>query len=195
MENKTEIKDSSVRNRILWLLVIASRLIVGATFIFSGFVKAIDPTGSAIKFEEYFSVLGIGFLSPLSLFFGVVLAAFEFLLGINTLLGSYRKLTSWLVLLVMCFMTPLTLYLAIADPVSDCVCFGDALVLTNWETFFKNVFLLIPVLFLVRYNSLVKEYIINLFSGLLYYTLFYLPLLWHGLVFIFSLYWIFVLIK
>ena len=89
MENKTEIKDSSVRNRILWLLVIASRLIVGATFIFSGFVKAIDPTGSAIKFEEYFSVLGIGFLSPLSLFFGVVLAAFEFLLGINTLLGSY----------------------------------------------------------------------------------------------------------
>ena len=63
MENKTEIKDSSVRNRILWLLVIASRLIVGATFIFSGFVKAIDPTGSAIKFEEYFSVLGIGFLS------------------------------------------------------------------------------------------------------------------------------------
>ena len=61
MENKTEIKDSSVRNRILWLLVIASRLIVGATFIFSGFVKAIDPTGSAIKFEEYFSVLGIGF--------------------------------------------------------------------------------------------------------------------------------------
>ena len=86
MENKTEIKDSSVRNRILWLLVIASRLIVGATFIFSGFVKAIDPTGSAIKFEEYFSVLGIGFLSPLSLFFGVVLAAFEFLLGINTLL-------------------------------------------------------------------------------------------------------------
>ena len=86
MENKTEIKDSSVRNRILWLLVIASRLIVGATFIFSGFVKAIDPTGSAIKFEEYFSVLGIGFLSLLSLFFGVVLAAFEFLLGINTLL-------------------------------------------------------------------------------------------------------------
>ena len=126
MENKTEIKDSSVRNRILWLLVIASRLIVGATFIFSGFVKAIDPTGSAIKFEEYFSVLGIGFLSPLSLFFGVVLAAFEFLLGINTLLGSYRKLTLWLVLLVMCFMTPLTLYLAIADPVSDCGCFGEA---------------------------------------------------------------------
>ena len=185
MENKTEIKDSSVRNRILWLLVIASRLIVGATFIFSGFVKAIDPTGSAIKFEEYFSVLGIGFLSPLSLFFGVVLAAFEFLLGINTLLGSYRKLTSWLVLLVMCFMTPLTLYLAIADPVSDCGCFGDALVLTNWETFFKNVFLLIPVLFLIRYNSLVKGVYNKSVQWLtvLYSLIFALALAWFGVYF------------
>ena len=185
MENKTEIKDSSVRNRILWLLVIASRVIVGATFIFSGFVKAIDPTGSAIKFEEYFSVLGIGFLSPLSLFFGVVLAAFEFLLGINTLLGSYRKLTSWLVLLVMCFMTPLTLYLAIADPVSDCGCFGDALVLSNWETFFKNVFLLIPVLFLIRYNSLVKGVYNKSVQWLtvLYSLIFALALAWFGVYF------------
>lgn len=182
MENKAEIKDASVRSRILWLLVIASRLIVGATFIFSGFVKAIDPVGSAIKFEEYFTALGIGFLSSLSLFFAVILAAFEFLLGINTLLGSYRKLTSWLVLLTMCFMTPLTLYLAIANPVSDCGCFGDALVLTNWETFFKNIFLLIPILFLIRYNSLANGVYNKPVQWLtvLYSLLFALALTWFG---------------
>lgn len=182
MENNAEIRSSSVRNRILWLLVIASRLIVGATFIFSGFVKAVDPVGSAIKFEEYFSVLGAGFLSSLSLFFAVILAAFEFLLGINTLLGTYRKMTSWLVLLTMCFMTPLTLYLAIADPVSDCGCFGDALVLTNWETFFKNIFLLIPILFLIRYNSLANGVYNKSVQWLtvLYSLLFSLALAWFG---------------
>ena len=81
--NKRRIMGDCSGSKKDYSFRLASRLIVGATFIFSGFVKAIDPTGSAIKFEEYFSVLGIGFLSPLSLFFGVVLAAFEFLLGIN----------------------------------------------------------------------------------------------------------------
>ena len=183
MENNPEIKSSSVRNRILKLLVVVSRLIVGATFIFSGFVKAVDPTGSAIKFEEYFVALGIDFLSPLSLFFGVILAAFEFLLGINTLLGSYRRLTSWLVLLTMCFMTPLTLYLAIANPGGDCGCFGDALILTNWETFFKNLFLLIPVLILVRYSSLVVGVYNKPVQWLtvLYSLLFTLAVAWFGI--------------
>ena len=183
MENNTEIKSSPVQRRILWLLVIASRLIVGVTFIFSGFVKAVDPIGSAIKFDEYFSVFGAGFLSPLSLFFAVILAVFEFLIGINILLGSYRKLSSWLVLLTMCFMTPLTFYLAIADPVSDCGCFGDALVLTNWETFFKNVFLLIPALFLVRYNSRVGGVYDKSVQWLteLYSLLFILTLAWFGI--------------
>lgn len=139
------------------LAVILSRLVVGATFIFSGFVKAIDPVGSAYKFEDYFAAFGLDFLSPLALYFSVALAAFEFILGINILLGSYIKTTAWLGFLTMCFMTPLTFYLAIADPVKDCGCFGDALVITNWETFFKNLVLLLLVSLLLKYNSRVKS--------------------------------------
>ena len=126
MENKNTVE--SIENK-WWirLLIILSRWAVGATFIFSGFVKAIDPMGSVYKFNDYFVAFGLEFLIPLSLIFAVLLAAFEFMIGVNMFLGSYRRLTSWLVLFTMIFMTPLTLYLAIANPVSDCGCFGDAI--------------------------------------------------------------------
>ena len=147
MENKNTVE--SIENK-WWirLLIILSRWVVGATFIFSGFVKAIDPMGSVYKFNDYFVAFGLEFLIPLSLIFAVLLAAFEFMIGVNMFLGSYRRLTSCLVLFTMIFMTPLTLYLAIANPVSDCGCFGDALILTNWQTFFKNVLLLAITIFL-----------------------------------------------
>lgn len=159
MENKTEqtVKTTDKNNKWwLTLLIVLARMTVGATFVFSGFVKAIDPMGTVYKFEDYFSAFGWEFLAPLALLFAVVLAAFEFLLGVNMFLGSYRKLTSWLILLVMSFMTPFTLYLAIKNPVSDCGCFGDALVITNWETFFKNIVLLLLSVFLFRFNERVR---------------------------------------
>ena len=129
--------------------VVLSRLLLGGTFMFSGITKAVDPWGTAIKFGEYFQSFGFDFLQILTMPAAVLLAAIEFTVGVNLLLGNSWKKTTWAALLIMLFMTPLTLYLAIANPVSDCGCFGDALILTNWETFFKNILLLAAAIYLV----------------------------------------------
>lgn len=120
------------------------RLVLALTFIFSGFVKAVDPLGTQYKIHDYLMAWGIGKMVPdfSTLATSVLLAATEFFLGICLLFAIRRRIVSKLVLLVMLVMTPLTLWLAIADPISDCGCFGDALVLTNWQTFWKNVMLL-----------------------------------------------------
>ncbi len=120
------------------------RFILAIVFIFSGFVKAIDPQGTALKIKDYAVSFGFSETTYGFYFFllALLLAATEFVLGTSLLLGIRRKITSSVVLLFMVVMTPLTLYLAIANPVSDCGCFGDAWKLTNWETFWKNVVLL-----------------------------------------------------
>lgn len=120
----------------------ACRLLVGVVFIFSGVVKAIDPMGGAIKIDDYFSAFEMAALHPISVLLSFNLSAVEFTLGVCLLLGVYRRYSSFLTLAFMSFMTLLTLYLALFDPVSDCGCFGDALILTNWQTFFKNIVLL-----------------------------------------------------
>ena len=125
-----------------------SRLIVGVVFIFSGFVKAVDPLGSAYKFADYFTAFKLGFLEFLTLPMGIFLSAFELVLGIVLILG-YRRRTMFVILMwFMSFFTLLTLILALFNPVSDCGCFGDALILTNWQTFFKNLVLMVFVLYL-----------------------------------------------
>ncbi len=131
-----------MQDKIKKIAVEFCRILVGALFVFSGFVKAIDPLGSAYKFHDYFNAFGMPWMDPFTLPMSFCLSAFEFSLGVLLLFGTYRNLTSFLVLAFMLFMTPLTLYLAIANPVSDCGCFGDALIITNWETFFKNIILL-----------------------------------------------------
>lgn len=151
MESKT-INEKRKALLIQWL-VFLSRLIVGGTFVFSGFVKAIDPYGTAYKFEDYFAAFHLEFLSSFTLLFSVALSVVEFLLGVHLLFGSYRKSTPRLVFLFLCVMTPLTLYLAIANPISDCGCFGDAVHLSNWATFFKNLVLLGITVFLVYDNT------------------------------------------
>ena len=120
------------------------RLILALTFIFSGFVKAVDPLGTQYKIQDYLVALGLGKLIPdfTTLSLSVLLAATEFFLGICLLFAIRRRVVSKLVLAVMVAMTPLTLWLAIADPIHDCGCFGDALVLTNWQTLWKNLVLL-----------------------------------------------------
>ena len=120
------------------------RIVLALTFIFSGFVKAVDPLGSQYKMHDYLVAMGLGRLLPdfTTLAFSVLLAATEFFLGICLLFAIRRRIVSKLVLAIMAVMTPLTLWLAIADPISDCGCFGDALVLTNWQTLWKNVVLL-----------------------------------------------------
>jgi len=128
------------------------RWIVGIVFTFSGFVKGIDPLGSAYKFEDYFTAFGLSFLQPLALTLAILLAAAEFLIGISLILRIHTQTGIWSAFVFMIFFTPLTLLLALTNPVSDCGCFGDALVITNWQTFWKNIVLfgLSLILFLSR---------------------------------------------
>ena len=120
------------------------RIVLALTFIFSGFVKAVDPLGTQYKIQDYLTAIGIGRMVPdfATLASSVLLAATEFFLGICLLFAIRRRIVSKLVLAIMVVMTPLTLWLALSNPISDCGCFGDALVLTNWQTLWKNVILL-----------------------------------------------------
>jgi uncharacterized membrane protein YphA (DoxX/SURF4 family) len=119
-----------------------SRIITGLVFIFSGFVKAIDPLGSAYKFHDYFQAFNLDFLNKLSLPLAVLLCTTEFLAGFSVLTGLRQRTGLWVIMVMMIIFTPLTLVLALTNPVSDCGCFGDAVHLTNWQTFGKNIILL-----------------------------------------------------
>ncbi len=125
-----------------------SRIIAGSVFIYSGFVKGIDPLGSAYKFTDYFVAFNLEFLEPAALPLSVALSSAEMLIGVLLLAGVHMAITSWALFLFMSFFTILTLYIAVTDPVADCGCFGDAIVLTNWETFWKNAVLMIFVVYL-----------------------------------------------
>lgn len=128
-----------------WLLVNLCRMALAMSLIFSGAVKLIDPRGTEYKIKDYAVAFGfdevMGFYLPLAM--SMALAMAEFCLGVNLLFGSNRRWTSRGVLMMLCLFTPLTLYLALANPVADCGCFGDAWVLTNWQSFGKNVVLLV----------------------------------------------------
>ena len=147
--------------KVRWALVNICRLLLACTFVFSGFVKIVDPKGTQYKFEDYFLAFGMTEWLPdfLPLLLSVFLSVFEFSMGVYLFFGIRRRLTSWLCLLFVGVMTPLTLYLALNDPVSDCGCFGDAVTLTNWETFGKNVLLLSMVLLVFRYPRLMTRFI------------------------------------
>ncbi len=124
-------------------LINFSRLFTGAVFVFSGFVKAVDPLGTAYKLEDYFAAYNMLWANDLSLVLAIFLCAVELLVGVALLLNLRMRLTSWVLLLMMSFFTVLTFYDALYDPVPDCGCFGDAITLTNWETFYKNVVLMV----------------------------------------------------
>ena len=121
------------------------RTLLGLVFIFSGAVKAIDPLGTVYKIEDYLKAFGGVFtdLLPMAEAAAWGLIVLELLLGVCMLLNVRTQWTSWISLIFYCVMTPLTLYIALTNPVSDCGCFGDAIVLTNWQTFWKNVVLII----------------------------------------------------
>lgn len=120
------------------------RTLLGIVFIFSGAVKAIDPLGTVYKIEDYLKAFGGIFteLLPMAEVAAWSLIILELLLGVCMLLNVRTRCTSWIALLFYLVMTPLTLFIAIQNPVSDCGCFGDAIVLTNWQTFWKNVVLI-----------------------------------------------------
>jgi uncharacterized membrane protein YphA (DoxX/SURF4 family) len=128
------------------IIRIVSRITIGLVFLFSGFVKGIDPLGSTYKFQDYFEAFHLEIFHDFALPLAIILSTFELVIGLNMLAGIRMKITSWFLMLFMAFFTLLTLYLAISNPVSDCGCFGDAIKLTNWQTFFKNIIFLVPAL-------------------------------------------------
>ncbi len=139
------------------ILRLISRIIVGLVFIFSGTVKAVDPLGTAYKFSDYFQAFHFEFLQPVSLLLAIILLTAEFISGFSVLSGYRQKTGIWGAMILMLIFTPLTLVLAITNPVSDCGCFGDAVHLTNWQTFGKNIILIILVIILFTGRKQVKN--------------------------------------
>lgn len=159
---------------VLWTNV--CRFILAAVFIFSGFIKANDPLGTVYKVQDYLEAwklleLAQGFAPYVA---ALIMGCLEFVIGSYLLFGIRRRVAPTLALLLMLFMTPLTLWLAIDNPISDCGCFGDALILTNWETFFKNVFLLIAAISVYKWNQHIYKFVSNQMDWLvaLYSTVF-----------------------
>jgi len=165
------------------------RVVVALTFILSGFVKAVDPIGTQYKIDDYLEAWGLLQYAPdfLTLGASVALCAVEFCLGVFLLFAIHRRMVVRLLLLFMAVMTPFTLWLAIANPISDCGCFGDAVKLSNWQTFWKNVVLLAAVTVIyrhpfcmVRFVSRSNQWIVSNFTGVFIlavaaYSLYTLP--------------------
>ncbi len=128
-----------------------SRILLGLLFIYSGFVKGVDPVGTEYRIVDYFIAFGTDWAIPLALPLSVLMNTVEFVLGILLLLNVRITVTSWLVLLMMAFFTVVTFNDAIYSPVPDCGCFGDALIISNWQTFYKN--LIIDALLLIVFFS------------------------------------------
>ncbi len=170
-------------------LTIVSRIFVGLVFVFSGFVKGVDPWGTAIKFNDYFNAMGLMFLSDDAFILGVLMIMAEFIIGFSLLLNVQIKLASLGALIFMSFFTPLTLWLALENPVSDCGCFGDAIVLTNWQTFFKNIIIIIPTIYLFVVRKQIKSWVSSfiqwnvvfigliIIGGVIYYSYIHLPII------------------
>ncbi|MBD0833198.1 BT_3928 family protein [Aestuariibaculum sediminum] len=146
------------------ILVALSRIFVGILFIISGLIKLNDPLGFSYKLQEYFSpdVLNLPFFEPYALIISIVVVVFEVILGVFLLIGYKPKFTVWSLLGMIIFFTFLTFYSAYFDKVKDCGCFGDALKLTPWESFTKDLILLIFVLILF----VGKRYITPVFTTL-----------------------------
>ncbi|MDE5641937.1 MAG: DoxX family membrane protein [Muribaculaceae bacterium] len=146
---KTESKPAEPRHQsVLTCLLWLCRISVGAAFVLSGWSKAIDPWGFIYKIEEYLTVWQISMPRELILCGAVTLSIVEFITGISLLCGMLRRAALWSAAAMMAFMLPLTVYIAIADPVADCGCFGDFLILSNTATLVKNIFITAAIIVL-----------------------------------------------
>lgn len=156
MEKKGKVNDLPGK-----VLVNFCRIILGAVFMFSGIVKAIDPVGTQIKLSDYLYAFEMGgiMLDSTLLIVACILAGFEILIGAYLVVGAFYKGTSFIILVLMFLLTGFTLYLAITNPVEDCGCFGDAVVLTNWQTFYKNVFLLLLAIIVFWFRSKIVPFV------------------------------------
>lgn len=171
---------------VLWLWI--PRLIVGILFIFSGLIKANDPLGFGYKLQEYFHVFGLNFLNDYAHWIAIALCALEIILGALLILGIAGRKVAWGLLLLIIFFTFLTFYSAFFEVVKSCGCFGDAIPLTPWESFIKDIVLLALIIPIFIYRDRIKPFISSLFTrnlltlfiiiasfGIGIYTLYFLP--------------------
>lgn len=168
-------------------VVMALQILLGLVFLFSGFAKVIDPLGGWYKVDDYLTAFSWEGLKTLSFLGSILLNIVEFALGTCLLLGVWPRLISIGVLIFMLFYTPLTLYIAINNPVTDCGCFGEALKISNWQTFWKNIVLLSMGILLyiwhkhsTRDKSVAKFLFVSAYTGLFlsyvtYYCYYNLP--------------------
>ena len=166
--------------------IIAGRYVLAAVFLFSGFVKGVDPLGTAYKIEDYFIAYQMAWALPLSIVTSFGLIALELTLGALLVFNLLPKFTRWVLTIVMLFFTFVTLYDALYNPVPDCGCFGDAIILTNWQTFYKNLiidFLIVGLFFYyprrinIRKHMGISFVILLAILSFTYYNLQHLPLI------------------
>ncbi len=153
-----KIKDTKLN----YTLNVVSRWVVGLVFLFSSFVKGVDPMGTMFKVQDYMSnweLFGMGFewAHPLAGVLAVTLICAEFLVGVMLICNAFRVFSAWLLALMMAFFTVTTFVDATTNLVDDCGCFGDAIKLTNWQTFWKNVVLDVPTVWIVLTCHLRKK--------------------------------------
>ena len=142
------------------VLVGVSRIFVGVLFIISGLIKLNDPVGFSFKLGDYFApeVLNLPFLEPYALIIAVLVVILEVLLGVMLIVGYAKKFTLWSLLLMIGFFTFLTFYSAYFNKVTDCGCFGDALKLTPWESFTKDIILFVLLIFLYKGRRYIQPF-------------------------------------
>ncbi len=153
--NPTQRRKTSAIDLILGF----SRLFVGLLFIFSGFIKANDPTGFGYKLQEYFSVFKLDSLNEYSTWIAVFICGFEIILGAFLLLGLYRRTVARGLMLLILFFTFLTFYSAFFEVVTSCGCFGDAIPLTPWQSFIKDLILLVFIIIIFKYKDRIQPVI------------------------------------
>lgn len=155
--NPTRTKNASTIDVLLGF----SRIFIGILFIFSGFIKANDPMGFGYKLQEYFLVFRLDFLNEYSVWLAVFICGLEMLLGAFLLLGLYKKNVAWGLLLLTVFFLFLTFYSAFFEVVTSCGCFGDAIPLTPWQSFIKDIVLLVFVLIIFKYRARIRPLFSN----------------------------------
>ena len=148
--------------KLNYTLNVVARWFVGLVFLFSSFTKGVDPMGTAFKVQEYMTAWSIGSLTfewalPFANLLSVGLICAEFVVGVLLIFNAYRRLSAWGLAAMMLFFTVTTLIDAITNKVTDCGCFGDAVKLTNWQTFWKNVVLDVPTVWIVLTRNLRRK--------------------------------------
>ena len=147
-----------MKEKLLKIGVNLSRLILAVTFIFSGYVKAIDPLGTQYKIQDYLEAVGLPGVVPdwLTLITSVVLAGVEFALGVFLLTAIHRRGVTKATLIFLLIASPITVWLYLANPIEDCGCFGDAIKLSNGQTILKNLVLTLCAFMVCRWYSMMR---------------------------------------